>query len=165
MNFIKNILSESKKKISIILTLQVPESDLPTSEYAGFKMINCFDMPEKYEYHSSKEYYLRKLEYISDEIMSSEDNILFCNSELNIEDFDTLSEMLKQHGLIINQVLVPNLSKRNKKLAEGQKAYRDHSRWLDFYPGEIEDIYNEFEERIKSLKTKYENTETKILEI
>ncbi|MBP2616856.1 hypothetical protein [Chryseobacterium jejuense] len=122
-------------------------------------------MPEKYEYHSSKEYQLKKLEYISDEIMNSEYNILICNTGLSITDFDTLSEMLKLHELAINKILIPNESKRNKKLADGQEAYRNHSRWLHFYPGEIEDIYNEFEAEIKSLKTRCENTETKILEI
>ncbi|SDJ57645.1 hypothetical protein SAMN05421542_3863 [Chryseobacterium jejuense] len=122
-------------------------------------------MPEKYEYHSSKEYQLKKLEYISDEIMNSEGNILICNTGLSITDFDTLSEMLKLHELAINKILIPNESKRNKKLADGQEAYRNHSRWLHFYPGEIEDIYNEFEAEIKSLKTRCENTETKILEI
>ncbi len=73
--------------------------------------------------------------------------------------------MLKPHQLTVNKILVPNESKRNKKLADGQKAYRDHSRWLHFYPGEIEDIYKEFEAEIKTLKARYENTETQILEI
>ncbi|BAP33387.1 uncharacterized protein CHSO_4350 [Chryseobacterium sp. StRB126] len=165
MNFIKKHLSTSKKKINIILTLQISESDLDSSEYVNFKIVNCFDMPEKYEYHSSKEYQFKKLEYISDEIMNSEHSILICNTGLSITDFDTLTEMLKSYELIIDRILVPNQSKRNKKLADGQEAYRNHSRWLHFYPGEIEDIYNEFEAKIKSLKAKYENTETKILEI
>ncbi len=165
MNFIKKYLFTSQKKISIILTLQISESDLDNSEYVNFKIVNCFDMPERYEYHSSKEYHLKKLEFIYDEIMNSEDHILICNTGLSITDFGTLIEILKQHQLTINKILVPNESKRNKKLAEGQEAYRNHSRWLHFYPGEIEDIYNEFEMEIKSLKARCENTETKILEI
>ena len=52
-----------------------------------------------------------------------------------------------------------------EQLADGQKAYREHNRWLNFYPGEIEENHKYFEQRIITLKEKYRNTETKISEI
>lgn len=165
MDSIKNQLSKSKNKINVILTLQISEPDLNVSEFAGFKIVNCYEMLEKYNYDSSHDSHLKKLEYISEEIINSEDPILICDTGLSTMDFDIISEILRPYKLTINKIVVPNPSKRNKKLAEGQKMYREHSRWLHFYPGEIEDIYNDFEEEIKDLKIRYKNTETKILEI
>ncbi|MGN7864655.1 hypothetical protein [Chryseobacterium sp. 22458] len=164
MNFIRKYLLD-KKNIHIILTLQVPKADINISEFKGFKIVNCSDILEKYNYRSSVDSDQKKLEYLSEKIIHSEDHILICNTGLSIPEFDTLSEMLKPHQLTINKILIPNESKRKKKLAEGQKAYRDHSRWLHFYPGEIEDIYKAFEAEIQTLKTRYENTGTKILEV
>ncbi|KPE51892.1 hypothetical protein AOB46_06605 [Chryseobacterium indologenes] len=154
-----------KNRINVILTLQISEPDLNTSEFAGFKIVNCYELLEKYNYCSSQDSHLKKLEYISEEIINSEDPILICNTGLSTMDFDIISGILRPHQLIINKILIPTLSKRNRKLAEGQEAYRNHSRWLHFYPGEIEDIYNNFEEEIKDLKTRYENTGTEIQEI
>lgn len=164
MNFIKKYLSE-KKNINVILTLQVPKADIDPSEFKDFTIVNCYEMLERYNYRPSADPRRKKLEYISEEIIHSENHILICNTGLEIPEFDTIAEMLKPHQLTINKILIPNESKRNKKLADGQKAYRDHSRWLHFYPGEIEDIYKEFEAEIKTLKARYENTETQILEI
>lgn len=165
MNFIKNQLPESKNRISVILTLQIAEPEVNVSEFAGFRIINSHEILEKHNYCPPQDSHLKKLEYISEEIINSEDPILICETGLSTMDFDIISEILRPYELIINKILVPNPSKRNKKLAEGQEMYRNHSRWLHFYPGEIEDIYNDFEEEIKDLKTRYENTQTEIQEI
>jgi hypothetical protein len=165
MNLLKKYLSKPKNKIEVILTLQVCESDLNISELASYKIMNCFEVLEKYNYDLLKDSNLKRLEYISDEIIDSENNILICDTGLSIMDFHKISEILKQYKLTIDKILVPKESKRNQKLAEGEEMYRNHSRWIDFYPGQIEDIHNEFELKIKTLKTRYENTETKILEI
>lgn len=165
MNFIKKYFSKSKNKINAILTLQLSEPDIKNSEFVNFKIVDCSEVLQKNNYNPLKDSNLKILEYISEEIINSEDNILIYNAGLSITDFDSISEMLKPYELTIDKILVPNESKRNQQLAEGKEAYRNHNRWLHFYPGEIEDMHNEFELKIKNLKTKYENTETKILEI
>lgn len=165
MNIIENDLSESKKKINVILTYRIDESDIKNSEFADFKIVDFSDILQKNNYNPQKDSELNKLEYLSKEIINSEDNIVIYNTGSNLEDFDTISEMLKPHELIINNILVPNEAKRQQQLADGQKAYRDHSRWLNFYPGEIEENHKKFAEKIETLKTKYQNTETKISEI
>lgn len=165
MNFIKRYLLKSKKKKNVILTLQVCEPELNISEFVSFKIVNCFEVLQKYNYDLLKDSNLKRLEYIADEIINSENNILICDTGLSITDFHIISEMLNPNELTIDKILVPKESKRNQKLVEGQEMYRNHNRWIDFYPGQIEDIHNEFELIIKNLKTRYENTETKILEI
>lgn len=165
MNIIENNLSASKKKIKVILTYRIDESDIKNSEFAHFKIVDFSDILLKNNYHPEKDSELNKLEYLSKEVINSEDNIAIYNIRLSLEDFDTISELLKPHELIINNILVPNEAKRQQQLADGQKAYRDHSRWLNFYPGEIEENHKYFAEKIKTLKAKYQNTETKILEI
>lgn len=165
MNFIKKYFSKSKKKISVILTLEVSSSDVNTPEFADFKIVSCYDILEKYNYHPSMDPYARKLDCICEEIIRSEDPILICNTGLSVPDIDALSEMLNPHELSIDKILIPNESKRKKKLAEGQEAYKNHSRWLNFYPGEIEDIYHEFEAKIEGLKSRYKNTGTEVLEV
>lgn len=154
-----------KKKINVILTFRIDESDIKNSEFANFKIVDFSDVLLKNNYHPSKDSELNKLEYLSKEIINSEDNIVIYNTGSSLEDFDIISEILKPYELIINNILVPNESKRKQQLADGQKAYRDHSRWLHFYPGEIEENHKYFEQKIKTLKAKYQNTETKILEI
>ncbi|GAA5097276.1 hypothetical protein GCM10023210_32120 [Chryseobacterium ginsengisoli] len=165
MNSTKNNLSESKKRINVILTYRIDESDIKSSEFAHFKIVDFSDILLKNNYHPSKDSELNELEYLSKEIINSEDNIVIYNTRLSLEDFDTISEMLKPHELIINNILVPNDSKRQQQLANGQKAYREHSRWLNFYPGEIEENHKKFAEKITTLKAKYQNTETKVSEI
>lgn len=154
-----------KKKINVILTFRIDESDIKSSEFANFKIVDFSDVLLKNNYHPSKDSKLNKLEYLSKEIINSEDNIVIYNTGSSLEDFDTISEILKPYELIINNILVPNESKRKQQLADGQKAYRDHSRWLHFYPGEIEENHKYFEQKIKTLKAMYQNTETKVLEI
>lgn len=165
MNIIENNLSASKKKIKVILTYRIYESDIKNSEFAHFKIVDFSDVLLKNNYHPEKDSELNELEFLSKEIINSEDNIVIYNTGSNFEDFDTISEMLKPHELIINNILVPNEAKRQQQLADGQRAYREHSRWLDFYPGEIEENHKKFAEKIETLKAKYRNTETKVLEI
>lgn len=165
MNMIKNNLSKSKKKIKVILTYRIGESDIKSSEFSNFKIVDFSDVLLKNNYHPSEHSELNKLEYLSKEIINSEDNIVIYNTGSSLEYFDAVSEMLKPYKLIINNILVPNESKRKQQLADGQKAYREHSRWLNFYPGEIEENHKYFAEKIKTLKAKYQNTETKISEI
>lgn len=165
MNFIKKYFSKSKKKINVILTLQLSEPDIKNSEFVNFKIVDCSEVLQKNNYNPLKDSNLKILEYISEEIINSENNILIFNAGLSITDLDSISEMLRPYELTINKILIPNESKRNQQLAEGKEAYRNHNRWLHFYPGEIEDMHNEFELKIKNLKIKYENTATKVLEI
>ena len=165
MNFIKSNLPESKKRINVILTYRIDESDIKNSEFAHIKIVDFSDILLKNNYHPAKDSELDKLEYLSKEIINSEDNIVIYNTRLSLEDFDTISEMLKPHELIINNILVPNEAKRKQQLAEGQEAYRNHNRWLNFYPGEIEENHKKFAEKIETLKIKYQNSETKIVEI
>lgn len=165
MNIIENNLSESKKRINVILTYRIDESDIKNSEFAHFKIVDFSDILLKNNYHPSKDSQLNELEYLSKEIINSEDNIVIYNTGSSLEDFDIISEMLKPYDLIINNILVPNKSKRDQQLAEGKELYRNHSRWLNFYPGEIEENHKKFAEKIETLKAKYQNTETKISEI
>lgn len=164
MNF-RQILSKPERKIKVILTYRIDESDIKNSEFANFKIVDFSDVLQKNNYDPSKDSELNKLEYLSKVIIISEDNIVIYNTGSNLEDFDTLSEMLKPYKLIIDNILVPNESKRKQQLIDGQKAYREHNRWLNFYPGEIEENHKYFEQIINTLKEKYRNTETKISEI
>ena len=123
MNFIKNNLSESKKKINVVLTFRIDESYIKSSEFAHFKIVDFSDVLLKNNYHPEKDSELNKLEFLSKEIINSEDNIIIYNTGLSLEDFDTISELLKPHELIINNILVPNEAKRQQQLADGQRAY------------------------------------------
>jgi hypothetical protein len=165
MNFIKKYFLKSPKNIKVILTLQICEPSLKITEFDNFKIINCHEVLEKYNYDLLKDSNQKRIEYLSEEIINSETNILICDTGLSITDFHKISEILKSSELNIDKILVPNESKRIRKLQEGQEMYRNHSRWIDFYPGQIEDIHNEFELTIKNLKSRYENTKTEILEI
>ena len=102
MNFIKNNLSESKKKINVVLTFRIDESDIKNSEFANFKIVDFSDVLLKNNYHPSKDSELNILEYLSKEIINSEDNIIIYNTGSSLEDFDTISEMLKPYELIIS---------------------------------------------------------------
>ena len=165
MNFIKKYFLKSPKNIKVILTLQICEPSLKITEFESFKIINCYEVLEKYDYDLLKDSNQKRIEYLSEEIINSESNILICDTGFSITDFHKISEILKSSKLNIDKILVPNESKRNKKLQEGQEMYRNHNRWIDFYPGQIEDIHNDFELIIKNLKSRYENTKTEILEI
>lgn len=76
MNIIENDLSESKKKINVILTYRIDESDIKNSEFAHFKIVDFSDVLQKNNYHPEKDSELNRLEYLSKEIINSEDNSL-----------------------------------------------------------------------------------------
>ena len=165
MNLIKKYFLKSKRKINVIITLQICKTDLNISEFENFEIINCFEVLQKYNYDLLKDSNFKRIEYIADEIINSETNIIICDTGFNITDFHQITKILKPKKLNIDKILVPNEFKRNNKLAEGQEMYQNHNRWIDFYPGQIEDIHNEFELKIKNLKSRYKNTDTEIVEI
>jgi hypothetical protein len=165
MNFLKRKVADPEKKIIVAFTLKIPESDLQNPEFAGFKIMDGSEILQKSHYNPLNDSRLKKFEYIAKEIISVKDSILIYNTGFGLTDFPTISEMLKPYNLTVNKIFLPNESKRNQQLVDGQKAYWDHNRWLNFYPGEIEDLHEEFEREIKSLKARYENTGTEIVEI
>lgn len=165
MNFLKKYFSKTKSETNVILTIKISRSELNIAEYKDFRIVDCSEVLQKNNYNPLNDSEDKRIEYISEEIIHSEENILIYETGLSISDFDTISEMLKPYNLIISKILVPGESKRKKRLAEGQEAYRNHNRWLNFYPGEIEEMHEAFELMIQNLKDRYKNTETKIVEV
>ncbi len=156
---------KSEKRINVILTLRICEPHLNISEFENFEIINCYEVLEKYNYDLLKDSNIKRIEYVVDKILNSKTNVLICDTNFEILDFHKIIEMLEPNKLNIDKILVPNETKRNEWLAEGQETYKNHSRWMDVRPGQLEEIYEEFEYKIKKLKSRYENTETKIVEI
>ncbi|WP_421498081.1 hypothetical protein [Flavobacterium columnare] len=155
MNITNKFFPKSEKNKIIILTLEINKPHLNIDEFKNFEIMNCYELLEKQNYDSLNDSNEKRIEYIANEIINSKINILICDVCFSITDFDKISELLKPNKLIINKILVPNESKRKSKLLDGQEIYRNHSRWLDFYPGQIEEIHEEFEMKIKNKKNKY----------
>ena len=149
----------------VCLTIRCSKSEIDFEEFKNFTIYDCYEVLKKYNFDSQKDSNLKQIEYISTEIINSKTDIMICDFDLEIIDIDKISEKLKVYNLFVNKIIVPNKMKRNKLLADGQEMYRNHNRWLDFYPGQIENIHNEREREIKFLKSYYENTETEILEL
>ena len=150
---------------TIYLTLTINKSEINREIFENFTIINCYEILDKYNYNLLKDTNLTRVEYLTTEIIKTESNLIICDTNLNVEDILRLSENIKLSNFYINKIIVPNEIKRNKLLAEGQEMYKNHNRWIDFYPGQIEEVHNEFEMKIKNLKSTFENTETEILEI
>lgn len=165
MNLIKKLFGNKRTRINICLTLEIPKSDLNISEYVNFEILNCVELLEKYKYDLLKDSNLKRLEYIEIEIINSDSDILICDTRLGVDEIIRISEKIKLSKLTISQIIVPSKDKRDKQLEEGLELYRNHNRWIDFYPGQVEDVYNSFENIINELKKHFVQTETKIIEV
>jgi len=149
----------------VYLTFKIEKKDLIITNFAEFDVFDSWEVLDKFSYDLITDSNETRLNYISKQIEKSNSNILICNAGYNLEDFERIAQNLEIQKIRINKIFLPNQIKRDKILAEGIELYNNHNRWFDFYPGQIEDIHNDSEERIKNIKIGFENTHTEIIEI
>lgn len=150
--------------MDVCITFRLRKEDFDSLTYTNFELVNCFEVLEKYGYDIMKHSTTDRLNFIATEIINSKKNSVICDVSLDYEGTIYLSEFLRKSNIEISKIIVPNQIKRNKHYQEGLEAYRYHNRWLDFYPGQIEDVYNEFEELIAKVKLHFQDKKTTVIE-
>jgi len=149
------------KMVSIAISLNIRDK--------AFDNLNCIkiDRPyisERYNYDYVKDSREKKLDYFISEIINSDIDVLVGDFCYNLTDLIQVAKLLKKHRLAINMIYIPSEERRIEKLAYGKTLYK-YNRWLDFYPGEIEDEYRKFESVIEEIENYYRDTITTIMEV
>lgn len=157
-----NQLNNSK---NISLTINLDIDDNAFNDLVGFRKLTINDVAEKYEFDFFTEERIKKFEYLVREIKETKSNILVGNAGYDLNDLKIIGSLLKKEKLKIHTVFIRSEKRRNADLLEGQELYRNHNRWIDFYPGQIEDVHQEKENNLKEIKDYFEGTETLIVEI
>ncbi|WP_029272826.1 hypothetical protein [Flavobacterium sp. KJJ] len=153
----------NKKKISFTINLSLDEN-----EFAGledFYKISINDIAKKYGFDIYTDERIKKFECLIKEIKYSEGNILVANAGYNVGDFNIINSLLTKENLQIHTVFIRSEKRRNADLKEGQELYNNLNRWIDFYPGQIEDVHQKREDNLKEIIDYFQSTKTLIEEV
>jgi len=151
-DFIKHSRNQFDNKKNICFTI-----DLSLNEYAfdvleDFYKTSIHDIAKKYQFDVFTDELISKFEYLIKEIKASENHILVANAGYNVSDFKIINSLLAKENLHIHTIFIRSEERRNADLTEGQKMYQNFNRWIDFYPGQIEDVHQEKEDNLKEIK-------------
>lgn len=160
-NFLKNKI-ELKK---VGLTFELDINDSVFIDYKKIKKINIGEINSKYGYDILKDDRNTKNENIVKEIISSESDIIIGYGFYELMDLVDINNKLKNTKFRLNQIFIPSEERRNRELKEGQKLYQEHNRWIDFYPGQVEDVHKSKEKKYYEIKKYFSNSNIEIVEI
>ena len=129
-------------------------------EYSDFDFIksistiSIFENDKKYNPDGQSITQTQSIKNLISEIKKTETDVLVYGSFFELKYIIDFKKRLKKTNHYLFEIYVLSAVKRHLQLLEGQELYRNHSRWLDFYPGEIEDIHKQREDNINEI-TKY----------
>ena len=147
----------------VYLTISIEKKDLNSADFDEFVIINAWEILEEKGYDLLKDNNDVRINHLISEIDKRAEKILICNAGFNVEDLNKISLNLKSK--VVNKIIMPSQDRREKQLAESIEFDRKHNRWTNFYPGELEDNYNNFGEILSKIKNNYIKHETKVVEV
>lgn len=92
-----------------------------------------------------------RIRLIATEIIRSNGDILVGQAGFSASEFAAIESRLLANGLHLNTIFVPGESRQKQRLKEGHELYANHNRWLNYYPGEIDDIHGAWVNNINGI--------------
>ena len=126
--------------------------------------INSSDLLDKYAYDLLKHTVHQRLAFIAEEILKSSGDILVGSAGYSYSDLLNIHTALRKDNRAVTAIFVPSQQRLAAELKEGQEIYRQHNRWLDFYPGQIEDVHEKRVKAINEIRSRFVNTGVKVVE-
>jgi hypothetical protein len=151
--------------MNVFLTIDLEIGDKVFDDFSGFYKASINTIIEKCNYDMLVDNYQIKFKYLVQEIIKLNKDVLVGNVCYNLEDLKLIIALFNESNLEIQKVFIPSVSRRILTLLEGQKLYRDHNRWIYFYPGQIEDVHEKKENNYLEILKYFENSKIKIIEI
>ncbi|WJS94687.1 hypothetical protein NYQ10_21640 [Flavobacterium johnsoniae] len=160
LDFFRTRENQSSDQKIICLTVNLPVNESVFDDLVDFCKINIHEINEKYNFDSYTGERIKKYENLVKEIKKLEGDILIGNAAYNVEDFKVCNSLFAKNNLQIKTVFIRSEERRNADLNEGQQLYRDHNRWIDFYPGQIEDVHQKNEDNLKEIIDYFQGSDT-----
>lgn len=126
--------------------------------------IDSSDLLDKYGYDLLKHKAHQRLAFIAEEILKSSGDILVGSAGYSYSDFMSIHTALRKNNRAVTTIFIPSQQRLAAELKEGQEIYRQHNRWLDFYPGQIEDVHEKRLKAINEIRSGFINTGVKVVE-
>lgn len=151
--------------MKIYLTIEVDSKDELFNKLEGFHKVNFIDLDQKYNYNLVGDSSRNPLDNLLTEIDYLNQDLIVGFACYDLKELLEIESKIVSINKKLDKVFLPSLDKRISKLVEGQKIYSEHSRWLDWPPGYVEDLFAKFEINVTEIKEHYKNTLTIIEEV
>ncbi|TDW48714.1 hypothetical protein EV144_103231 [Flavobacterium sp. 270] len=151
--------------MNISLTVNLDVEDKVFNDFSDIYKANLEKLIKEYKYDMFVDEYQIKFKYLVQEIKKLNRDILVGNASYNLDNLKLIIALLNENNLEIQKIFIPSLSRRIASLIEGQEMYRNHSRWIDFYPGQVEEIHQERENNYLEIIKYFEDKKTVVVEI
>lgn len=151
--------------MNICFTVNLELNDKVFDDLKYFHKVHISAIADKYKYDLFSDDTLMKYGYLVQEIKSINADILIQNAFYDLNDLKVLISLLNKEDLEIYKIFIPSVSRRIARLIEGQEMYSNFSRWLDFYPGQIEEIHESREKKYLEINEYFTDKKTAVIEI
>lgn len=151
--------------MNVFLTINLDVNDKVFDVFSGFYKANIDTIIKKYNYDMFVDEYQLKLKYLVEEIKVLNRDVLIGNVCHSLEDLKLIISLADENHFEIEKVFIPSVSRRILTLLEGQRIYSELNRWIDFYPGQIEEVHQKNEDNYLEIIKYFENNKTRIIEI
>jgi hypothetical protein len=144
----------------IYLTVGIDAEDRAFAELDVDK-IDCGILLSEYDLlkHTNED----RLKFLAIGILQYPTNIFVAHALYSADDIVFLNGLLKSKKQSIHKVYIPSPNRMDNQLREGQKMVTEHNRWLDYRPGEIEDIHTAFQNRLDEIQKRFSKSTIQIV--
>lgn len=165
LKFLKSRTNQYKIQREIYLTIDLVIDDKVFDNLIDFRKAYISDLIQKYNYDMLVDEGKTELEYLVKELKNIEGNILIGNACYNLNELKLVNSLLSKVNLQINKIFIKSESRRAADLIEGQELYRNHNRWIDFYPGQVEEVHQLNENNLKEIKDYFKGSNVLVVEV
>lgn len=151
--------------MNISVTVNLDVEDKVFNDFSDIYKANLEKIIKEYKYDMFVDEYQIKFKYLVQEIKKLNRDILVGNASYDLDNLKLIIALLNENNLEIQKIFIPSVSRRIVSLIEGQEMYRNHSRWIDFYPGQVEEIHQERENNYLEIIKYFEDKKTVVVEI
>ena len=150
--------------MKIFLTFRLAVSEPCFDELTEVLKVESHHLLRNYSYDPMTHGNDQWLAFIVDGISRSTSDILVGSAGSSWEDFQQIAAALARQSKVVDAIFIPSASRRLDDLKAGQEMVRLHNRWIDFYPGQVEEVHEERERRIKQIVEGFVGSATKVIE-
>lgn len=158
-------MNQSNIQKEIYLTIDLVIDDKVFDNLIDFHKTYTTHLIQKYKYDILVDEKTKEFEYLVKAIKRFKGNILIGNACYNLSDLKVVISLLAKVNLQLNKIFIRSESRRAADLIEGQELYRNHNRWIDFYPGQVEEVHQKNENNLKEIKDYFEGSNILIVEV
>ena len=140
-------------KLFLTIDIDVNDSVLNNNELKNVSKINYGDIVDKRQpkFNTPEELFDLRIELLLMEVSESSNDLLIGFAITELEHLIDLNKSLNKTNFKITEIFLDNGSRKQEKAEKYEKEYRLHARWLGYTPKEVNQMNDEFYDKIEAL--------------